>query len=142
MKRKVSLEEYLQQIDEAEAVDDTVLRVLALIPERVYYPMFIFLLPYQEKRFEIQLIIQKKNSSAYRGDRGVGVGWKRAIAEYNQMIKVEVEKIKTDFGSYLLKLDTDTKLEWLWENISNYRLLPYLVSGNLESNDEEDKRSN
>lgn len=128
MKRKMTLEEFLQKIEEEETIDTTVLRTLALIPEREYYSMFLSSSPYENKRREINMLIQKKKSFAYARDREVAVSCKRAVREYDAMIKEEVERIKADFGSYLLKLDIDTKLDWLWETISRYRLLPYLVS--------------
>ncbi|MEY8462203.1 hypothetical protein [Streptococcus merionis] len=127
---QVSVDDYIAAIEELDWLDDVLIQVIHLIPERYFYHPDIELAEFQKKRLEIKRQRQKMLSFIYRGDQQVRHKFHRLVYDYQESLRLMVLEKKSDLALYLLYLDSETKKRYLTETIDRYHLIAHLFQFN------------
>ncbi|WP_242258288.1 hypothetical protein [Streptococcus thoraltensis] len=130
-KKKITLHDYLEAIEVIGDVDELLVRAVSAIPNRYFYGYHINLKRSQLMRREMHQLSQKLNSIAYRNDRRTRQSFRKLQKTYSDYLDACVWQDKSDLILDYLYLDQETKLDFLYDCISQYRLLKHLL-GDVE----------
>lgn len=130
-KKKITLNDYLEAVEELGDVDELLVRVVAGIPNRYFYGQHIDLKRCQLMRQEINQLFQKLRSYAYKNDYRTRQSFQKLQKIYSDYLEACAWQDKSDLILDYLYLDQETKLDFLYDCISRYRLLKHLL-GDVE----------
>ena len=122
----VTVDEYLDMVEELDDFDQEIVRVLTLIPSRSFYvlcqPELIRL------RQRIDEVRQQLRFPAYAGDNRLKQELSRLTTEYEGLLEGQALESKNDYRCLLeCYLDNRGKREFLKQAIEQYHLLKWLL---------------
>ncbi|MDG3142868.1 hypothetical protein MKL29_08625 [Streptococcus suis] len=128
---RITLDEYLEAIEEIGDVDDLLVRAVSLIPNRYFYKVHLMTRDCQLMKEELSSLYRKRQSLAYRNDRHLKRLFKLKQRAYSDYLEACAWQDKSDLILEYLYLDQETKLAFLDDIITEYRLFKHLI-GDLE----------
>lgn len=128
---RITLDEYLEAIEEIGDVDDLLVRAVSLIPNRYFYKVHLMTRDCQLMKEELSSLYRKSQSLAYRNDGRLKRLFKLKQRAYSDYLEACVWQDKSDLILEYLYLDQETKLAFLDDIITEYRLFKHLI-GDLE----------
>ncbi|WP_438466102.1 hypothetical protein [Streptococcus pluranimalium] len=126
-KKKITLNDYLEAVEELGDVDELLVRVVAGIPNRYFYRQHIDSNRCQLMRQEMNQLFQKLRSYAYKNDYRTRQSFQKLQKIYSDYLEACAWQDKSDLILDYLYLDQETKLDFLYDCISQYRLLNHLL---------------
>ncbi|WP_367783304.1 hypothetical protein AB1395_09560 [Streptococcus pluranimalium] len=127
----ITLNNYLEAVEEMGDVDELLVRVVAGIPNRYFYRQHIDLKRCQLMRQEMTQLSQKLRSYIYQNDYRTRQSFRKLQKTYSDYLEACAWQDKSDLILDYLYLDQETKLDFLYDCISQYRLLKHLL-GDVE----------
>ncbi|HEM3629035.1 TPA: hypothetical protein U1C31_001306 [Streptococcus suis] len=125
--KSITVDDYIDSVVELDVIDDSLIEVIRLIPDRFFYEPEIGQEEYVQYRRSIQECIQKSKFRAYFNDASLKKRIKRLAREYEIALRCLAMDKKSELGQSLIYLDNHTKLTFLYQKILDHRLLPYLI---------------
>ncbi|MFU2203287.1 hypothetical protein ACM0QA_00670 [Streptococcus pluranimalium] len=123
----ITLNDYLEAVEELGDVDELLVRVVAGIPNRYFYSQHIHLKRCQLMRQGMNQLLQKLRSYAYKNDYRTRQSFQKLQQTYCDYLEACAWQDKSDLILDYLYLDQETKLDFLYDCISQYRLLNHLL---------------
>ncbi|HEM6116663.1 TPA: hypothetical protein U2C09_001250 [Streptococcus suis] len=123
----ITLNDYLEAVEELGGVDELLVRVVAGIPNHYFYRQHIDSNRCQLMRQEMNQLFQKLRSYAYKNDYRTRQSFQKLQKIYSDYLEVCAWQEKSDLILDYLYLDQETKLDFLYDCISQYRLLNHLL---------------
>lgn len=118
------IEEYLvKHIDKLDFVVDD---VLFLVPDSYFYTPEIHQREFSMVREELNMLIRKKNFSAYRSDKNIAYQYKKLLKKYNASLLTLAVKKRSELREELLAETDEMKCACLITLIKKYNLLSRL----------------
>lgn len=126
-KKKITLNDYLEAVEELGDVDELLVRVVSGIPNRYFYRQHIDSNRCQLMRQEMNQLFQKLRSYAYKNDYRTRQSFQKLQKIYSDYLEACAWQDKSDLILDYLYLDQETKLDFLYDCISQYRLFKHLL---------------
>lgn len=118
------IEEYLiKHIDKLDFIIDD---VLFLLPDSYFYTPEIHQREFSIMREELNMLIRKKNFSAYRSDKNIDYQYKKLLKKYNASLLTLAVKKRSELREELLVETDEMKCACLITLINQYNLLARL----------------
>ncbi|WP_438832169.1 hypothetical protein [Streptococcus pluranimalium] len=124
----ITLNDYLEAVEELGDVDELLVRVVAGIPNRYFYRQHIDSNRCQLMRQEMNQLFQKLSFYAYKNDYRTRQSLQKLQKIYSDYLEACAWQDKSDLILDYLYLDQETKLDFLYDCISQYRLFNHLLS--------------